>query len=96
MSITVPIDDNKNTYLDMNKHCIDMMGSTAAGPQYFAPQTDATTVCKDMMTPSLVRDPNNQQKHPQTNMGSVVQANYFFQADNLKVSNTHIFERRLG
>ena len=96
MNITDPIDNSKHTYLDMNKRYIDMTGSTATGPQYFAPQTDATTVCKDMMTPSLVRDPNNQQKHPQTNMDSVVQASYFFQADNLKVSNTHIFERRLG
>ena len=33
----VPIDNSKHTYLDMNKHYIDMTGSTASGPQYFAP-----------------------------------------------------------
>ena len=55
----------------MYKHYIDMMGSTVVGPQYFAPQIDATTVYKGTMTPSLVLDPNNQQKHPQKNMGSV-------------------------
>ena len=75
MSTAVPIDNSKHTYIDMNKHYIDMMDSTGAGPQYFAPETDATRVYKDTLTPSLVRDPNNQQKHPQTNMGSTVQAN---------------------
>lgn len=72
MNIAVPIDNSKNTYMDMNKHYIDRMDSTETGPQYMAPQTDATTVYKDTMTPSFVRDPNNQQKHPQKNMGSVV------------------------
>ena len=75
MSTTVPIDNSKHTYIDMNKHYIDMMGSTGTGPRYFAPETDATTVYKGTLTPSLFRDSNNQQKRPRTNMGSVVQAN---------------------
>ena len=75
MSTTVPIDNSKHTYVDMSKHYIDMMGSTVTGPQYFAPQTDATTVYKDTSTPRSVRDPNNQLKQSQTNTGSVVQAN---------------------
>ena len=75
MITIVSIDNSKHTYIDMNKHYIDMMGSTATGSQYFALQTDATTACKDTLTPGIVRDPNNQLKQSQTNTGSVVQAN---------------------
>ena len=59
MSTTDPTDNNKHTYMDMNKHYIDMMGSTVTRPQYLAPETDATTVNKDTLTPSFVRDSNN-------------------------------------
>ena len=98
MSTTVPIDNNnlKHTYIDMNKHCIDMMGSIATGPQYFALQTDATTACKDTLTPGIVRDPNNQLKRPQTNMGSVVQGINFFKTITCKSEEYLHFQRRAG
>ena len=58
MITTDLIDNCKHTYVDMNKHHIDMMGSTETGPQYLAPHTDATTVYKNTLTPRLVQASN--------------------------------------